>query len=913
MDYQKIKSVAKSVRTKSPELTTLVHNTMRTIADIVGGTLGPGGRPVLIERGEQLPAAVTKDGVTVFRSLGFTDPTAHVVMEAARDASVRTANEAGDGPQPLWSKVLTPRGFVPMGSLEVGMDICGTQGTVQKVVGVFPKGEKPLVEVAFEGGKKVFCCEDHLWEVTTSYGAQKILTTREMAKDFKSEDGDGNIRYRYYTPRTHVDFNSSAQLALPPYLVGVLLGDGSLTDSGSVELSLGIKKQHIIEKIEKLLPKGLTMLVSSVPEKHSVRVKINGRTPDGKSIRDFLEQIGLRNTDSWTKKIPDAYLFASLGDRARLLHGLIDTDGHVNARGRFEFSTVSDALADNFAFLTSSLGYSVYRTLHTRENDVGAYSSSPIHRFIELKGNKYGDKIVDIRLTGRTEEMRCIKVSNLDNLYITDDFVVTHNTTTATILSEAIVRHMDRYCKANPHVSPQKVVRRLETAFRDFLMPEILKQSIPCDFINNKKNLHAVATISANGDVELADAVMKCFDIVGDEGNVTLLEVSGPSHYEVEQIRGYALGIGYEDSCAKYYSKFINDPGTMRVVLDKPGFIVYNGRITDIQSIVMLLEKIGMEWQQNGFNHNIVLMATGFSETVLAQLALNFSEPGTINVFPLLCPQSPIANGQTDILEDVAALSDAAILDPINNPVEEADIDCIGLGCNQFEASRFRSAIIGMADEDLLTSRVADLKARVNSTESLLEKRLVEERIGKLTGGIAKLKVVGSSSGELREKRDRAEDAVCAVRGAIKHGCLPGGGWTLIHLAKRLLTLNDEILNNVLVPALYSPVHVLLENVGLSGEEEQAIIARLESDLGSKTVYDALRGIFVNAVDGGVLDSTPAVLEALRNSLSIASLLGTLGGTVVYYRDSQLERQEASDTASFLRHAAEGNPADERG
>lgn len=907
MDYQKIKSVAKSVRTKSPELTTLVHNTMRTIADIVGGTLGPGGRPVLIERGEQLPAAVTKDGVTVFRSLGFTDPTAHVVMEAARDASVRTANEAGDGPQPLWSRVLTPRGFVLMKDLEVGMDVCGTDGTIQKVTGIFPKGKKLLVEVTFEGGKKVFCCEDHLWTVTTSYGARKTLATREMAKNFKSEDG----RYRYYTPRTYTEFGNNTPLPLPPYLVGVLLGDGSLTDSGSVELSLGVKKKHVIEKIKKLLPQGLELLVSPVPEKHALRVKINGKTVNG-SIRDLLESVGLRNTNCRTKFIPERYLLSSLGDREALLQGLIDTDGHINARGRFEFSTVSDDLADNFAFLANSLGKSVYRTLHTRENDEKAYSLAPIHRFVELKGNKYGDKIVDIRLTDIVEEMQCIKVSNPDNLYITDDFVVTHNTTTATILSEAIVRHMDRYCKANPHVSPQKVVRRLETTFRDFLMPEILKQSIPCDFINNKKNLHAVATISANGDVELADAVMKCFDIVGDEGNVTLLEVSGPSHYEVEQIRGYALGIGYEDSCAKYYSKFINDPGTMRVVLDKPGFIVYNGRITDIQSIVMLLEKIGMEWQQNGFNHNIVLMATGFSETVLAQLALNFSEPGTINVFPLLCPQSPIANGQTDILEDVAALSDAAILDPINNPVEEADIDCIGLGCNQFEASRFRSAIIGMADEDLLTSRVADLKARVNSTESLLEKRLVEERIGKLTGGIAKLKVVGSSSGELREKRDRAEDAVCAVRGAIKHGCLPGGGWTLIHLAKRLLTLNDEILNNVLVPALYSPVHVLLENVGLSGEEEQAIIARLESDLGSKTVYDALRGTFVNAVEGGVLDSTPAVLEALRNSLSIASLLGTLGGTVVYYRDSQLERQEASDTASFLRHAAEGNPADER-
>ena len=583
MDYQKIKSVAKAVTTKGSVLDDKVKSTMRTIAQIVGGTLGPGGRPVLIERGEQLPAMVTKDGVTVFRALGFSDPTAHVVMEAARDASVRTANEAGDG------------------------------------------------------------------------------------------------------------------------------------------------------------------------------------------------------------------------------------------------------------------------------------------------------------------------------------------TTTASILSEAIVQQMDDYCKRNPHVSPQRVVRRLEKAFKDIVAPTIAKHAIPCDFKEHRKNLHSVATISANGDTELADAVMSCFDLVGDEGNVTLLEVSGPSHYEVEQIRGYALGIGYEDSCAKYYSKFINDPGTMRVVLENPGIIVYNGRITDIQSIVMIMEKVGMAWQSDNFNHNIVLLATGFSETVLAQLALNFAEPTTINVLPLLCPQSPIASGQMDILEDVAALSDATILDPINAPIENAELEDIGLGCKSFEASRFRSAIIGMADEEALLERVSELKARVASTESLLEKRLVEERIGKLTGGIAKLKVVGSSSGELREKRDRAEDAVCAVRGAVKHGCLPGGGWMLLKIASEIKRSGDPILAEVLAPSLLAPVRVLLSNVGMTDVEVNSTIASLQAynEGGGQTVYDALRNEFVDAVEGGILDSTPAVLEAIRNSLSIASLLGTLGGTIVYFRDLQLERQEATDTASFLRHANE-NPADER-
>lgn len=904
MDYQKIKSVAKSVTPKSPELDDKVKSTMRTIARMVGGTLGPGGRPVLIERGEQLPAMVTKDGVTVFRALGFSDPTSHVVMEAARDASVRTANEAGDGPQPLWSTIYTPDGARRMGDIAVGDVVCGSNRTVQTVVGVFSKGEKEIVEVLFEGGKVVECCSDHLWRVTTMSGTSKVVTTKDISETLMA----GN-RYRYFVPKTRASFEERP-VPLDPYTLGVLLGDGSLTDSGSVEISLGFAKTHVIGKL--VFPTGITVKVT--PGKNSHRVKIGGKMEDGRTIRDILEQLGLRNADSYAKRIPELYKINSAEVRLGVFEGLIDTDGHVNKRGLFEFSTVSDGLAEDFRFVVESLGCNVYHKLHTREADIGSFSEKPIHRFVELRGNKYGDKIVGVNFTGKMTEMRCIKVSNPDCLYITDHFVLTHNTTTASILSEAIVQNMDAFCKANPHVSPQKVVRRLEQAFKTIVEPEIKRSAINSDFRENKKLFHSVATISANGDTELADAVMQCFDLVGDEGNVTLLEVSGPSHYEVEQIRGYALGIGYEDSCAKYYSKFINDPGTMRVVLDNPGIIVYNGRITDIQSIVMIMEKIGMAWQEEGFNHNIVILATGFSETVLAQLALNFAEPGTINVFPLLCPPSPIASGQTDILEDVAALADATILDPINTPIENAELGDIGLGCKAFEAARFRSAIVGMADEETLLERVADLKARVASTESLLEKRLVEERIGKLTGGIAKLKVVGSSSGELREKRDRAEDAVCAVRGAIKHGCLPGGGWMLLRLAGLIEKGGDPILRSVLAPSLHAPVKVLLENIGMTEDEIEQTIETLGRNAAAekRIVYDALRNEYVDALEGGVLDSTPAVLEAIRNSLSIASLLGTLGGTIVYFRDLQLERQEATDTASFLRHANEGNPADER-
>jgi chaperonin GroEL len=499
-------------------------------------------------------------------------------------------------------------------------------------------------------------------------------------------------------------------------------------------------------------------------------------------------------------------------------------------------------------------------------------------------------------------------------------------TTTATVLAEAIVRKTSEYCSLNPRVSPQKVVRRLESAFKKQIEPLIGTLSLKVDFSTDegREYLRSVAKVSANGDTELADAVIECFDLVGDGGNVTILEVSGPSHYEVERIEGYPIGIGYDDSCLRYWPMFITDQGTQKAVLEDPYFILYHGKLNDIQTAVLFLERIGQTLNDVAEGHlpaesarkNIVLVATGFSDNVLATLATNFQSPHSINVLPLLVPPSPVHNGQLGFIEDLAAITGAAIFDPITKPLDSGTIENLGPGVESLEMGRFRSTVIGHVNEDLILERVSKLEQQL-SEGSILENTLIHERIGKLTGGIAKLKVVGASNGELREKRDRAEDAVCAVRGAIKHGVLPGGGWTLIKLVDELEKLDDPILDGVLRPALMEPVFKLLKNCGVDDEEGLLIIKKIvehikDQDNCEGMVYDALEQKFVGAYTGGVLDSTPAVLEAIRNSISIASLLGTLGGAVVFRRDDELERTEARETADFLRNS-NVNPADERG
>jgi chaperonin GroEL len=495
-------------------------------------------------------------------------------------------------------------------------------------------------------------------------------------------------------------------------------------------------------------------------------------------------------------------------------------------------------------------------------------------------------------------------------------------TTTATILAESIVRHMAAFCKANPHVSPQKAVRTLEAVFKTKLEPLIKKLSMKA----NKSLLKAVAKISANGDEKLAKAVMECFELVGDDGNVTITELSGDSEYRVEKIEGYPIPRGYDDSCGKFYNEFINDKANQKIWLEKPSFVLYFGMINDIQTLIGVSGMIFEAWQENNYSPNVVLVATGFSESVLAMLASSFgdSSGNAIRMVPMIAPLSPMPNAQKDFLDDLSAVTGATVFDPLNNPlpapnVQEFDLDHLGNNVRAFEMFRTKATILGQCAEELIVERVEQLKAQAANATSILDKSILEERIGKITGGIARLIVVGSSSGEIREKKDRAEDAVRSVQGAVQHGCLPGGGWTLIKLVEFIrdesngCVDSDGAVVGILCPALQEPVKRLFSNVGFNKDETVALIAKLveSSKLSTKEalVFDCLEHKEVVAKDSGLLDSTPAVLEALRNSLSIASLLGTLGGCVVYHRDADLERHEAIQNNQFLRDA--NQPLDE--
>ncbi len=894
MSIKKVKTPAKMFTSDLNKLETMVVSTMTRISNIVGCSLGPGGRNVIIESDlPGIPNKNTKDGVTIFRALGSNDPYEHLIIEQTRDAAVRTVNEAGDGPQPLYSKILTPRGFVKMGDIKVGMDICGTNETIQKVLGVYPKGQKEIYKVILSDGREVECCPDHLWKVTFNHGTKYIKTTEQISQDFVKTLSDGSSAYKYYLPITKVDFiEIKEEMPLDPYLVGVLLGDGCLCDSGSIELSLGFKKKHIIDKLN--LPIGVTKSVQLIEKTHSYRVKLHG-------IRQLVKSLGLANTKSNTKFIPKSYLYSSIKTRESLLQGLLDTDGYINSRGLFEFSTISDELAEDFMFLIRSLGKSIHYRKHTRKKDDNSYSMTPIHRIQELNGYKYGAKIVNIIKTNKFTEMQCIKVSNEDNLYITDNFVVTHNTTSSTIIAAALIKNLFNFCKNNPKYSPQKVTRTITNITEKTLLPKIRKASIKITN-ENKGLLENVATISANGDSEMAKAVIEAFDKVGygASSHVTIQELSGPSCYKADLIEGFPINKGYEESIGKFHPAFINDQAHQRCLLDKPLFILFDGNITDMVQVHDILDNIGQNYiNGNSEFKNVVIVAHKFGDQVLTSLSFNFPNPNTINVIPLATPMSPIINSQLAFLMDLSAFTGAKIFD-MNNPLVDATPDDFGKHMEKIEIYRFRTTIVGDPEPVNVEVRAEQIKEQVKQAESAMEKELLEERLGKLTSGIAQLKIYGSSTGELKEKADRAEDAVCAVRAAITHGCVPGGCRVLIDLIIDYWTSKDPIIKNIIIPSLLEPFNKLLENAGYNSDEINKILLKLISD--KKIVYDVENGEYGDPLKMGILDATLAVEQALKNAVSISMVMGTLGGICAYPRDNMLENQYARDEQNFQRN-----------
>lgn len=477
-------------------------------------------------------------------------------------------------------------------------------------------------------------------------------------------------------------------------------------------------------------------------------------------------------------------------------------------------------------------------------------------------------------------------------------------TTTATVLAHAIVQNLFIFCENHPRYSPQRAARRIQKFTKDVLVPYVRSRSIEITE-DNKHMLKMVAKISANGDEDMAAAVIQAFEEIGygDASHVTIRELSGPQGYKVERIDGFPIPIGFEESIGKFHTAFINDQANQRCFLEKPLFLLFDGHLNDLMSIAPLLEALGQRFTggESDFR-NMVIFAHGFSENVLTTLAFNFADPGTLNVVPVITPMAQFLNSQLHFLQDLSAFTGAKVFG-LKDQVMNATLQDLGGGMESFECYRFRSTVIGDPDPVNIEVRADDLRKIKEQSESQAEKMWFEERLGKITNGIAKLTIFGGSNGELKEAHDRCEDAVCAVRSAIGHGALPGGCRIAVDMAMKIaeeLPIGDPA-REVLMPSFLSLPNKLLDNAGYKPDEIGEVLGKLIAN--PELVYDIENELYGKAEELGLFDATKAVSESLSNAVSIATVLGTMGGMVCHPRDATFERSEARLDSEFMRSA----------
>jgi replicative DNA helicase len=353
--------------------------------------------------------------------------------------------------QPLDAAVLTPRGFVRMGDLRVGDRVIGSDGKPHRVTGVYPQGPRPVYRVVTNDGATTECCDEHLWFTQTrnerrrgSKGSVKSLAT--IRETLKTERG---TRANHHIPVVKaVEFNDSGDRPVPPYLLGLLLGDGCLT-TGCV-LFCNPEPDLRARFAAHLPPSDITVEADEL----TLRVRRAQRTNERSETAQRLASIGLHGTDCYGKFIPQAYLLASVAERLELLRGLLDTDGYVVDSGQcVEYSTSSARLAEDVAFLARSLGGIVTDNPHVPSYTVGGArreSAAVSHRMcirfpnklvpvssakhrarwredIDAVQGRYLDRVEPAGL----KECQCIAVDVPDHLYVTDGFILTHNTSLA--------------------------------------------------------------------------------------------------------------------------------------------------------------------------------------------------------------------------------------------------------------------------------------------------------------------------------------------------------------------------------------------------------------------------------------------------------------------------------------------------
>ena len=432
-------------------------------------------------------------------------------------------------------------------------------------------------------------------------------------------------------------------------------------------------------------------------------------------------------------------------------------------------------------------------------------------------------------------------------------------TTTATVLARAMVKGGMKNVAAG--ANPMALKRGIEKAVEQAV--EAIKNQ--AKDVESKEEIAQVASISA-ADPAIGETIAEALDKVGKDGVITV-EESNTFGIELEFTEGMQFDKGY---ISPY---FITDAERQEAVLEDPHLLIVNKKISSVQELLPVLEKV----MQGG--KPLVIIAEDIEGEALATLVVNKIR-GTFNAAAVKAPG--FGDRRKAMLQDIAILTGAEVIsEEVGLKLENADLNLLG-GARKVVVTKDTTTIVeGQGDADAVSGRINQIKAEVENTDSDWDREKLQERLAKLSGGVAVIQVGAATEVELKEKKHRIEDAVSATRAAVEEGIVPGGGVTLIRAEAAVdkvdLTDDEATGAKIVRNALAEPARRIAQNAGYEGS---VIVQQLRTE-GEGRGFNAATGEWVDMVKAGIIDPAKVTRSALQNAASIAAIVLTAESAVV--------------------------------
>ena len=444
-------------------------------------------------------------------------------------------------------------------------------------------------------------------------------------------------------------------------------------------------------------------------------------------------------------------------------------------------------------------------------------------------------------------------------------------TTTATVLAQAIVREGNKAVAAG--MNPMDLKRGIDLAV-EAIVAELAKVSVPCD---TTTSIEQVGTISANSDNTIGKIIATAMERVGKEGVITVEDGKSLS-MELDVVEGMQFDRGF---LSPY---FISEPDKQVAILENPYILLFNKKISSIKDILPVLEQV------RGAGRPLFIITEDLEGEALATLVINKMK-GVIKVCAVKAPG--FGDRRTGMMGDIAALTAGTVVaEELGLKLENVKLADLGQAA-RVEVTRDTTIIIdGAGSREAIDERVALIRSQIELTESDYDKEKLQERVAKLIGGVAVIKVGAATEVEMKEKKDRVDDALHATRAAVEEGIVPGGGVALIRAKQAVFGLkganHDQSVGiDIVLRAIEAPLRSIVEN---AGGEASVVVNEIAKGTGNYG-FNAANDTYGDMIEMGVVDPAKVCRVALQNAAGVASLLLTSEAAIY-----ELPKDDKEDT-----------------